>query len=323
MPKRLTLQDAQEYATNKGGKCLSSEYINDETLMAWRCKRGHTWDMQFQVIRRGAWCNQCRVFEIKEEQLEEYKTLAIERGGRCLATEYKNNHTKILFECKEGHQWKAAPRIIKEGSWCPTCAGWFYTIQDMIDLAAEHNGKCLSEKYKNYTTKLVWQCSEGHVWMAGPGNIIHGSWCPKCAYKKNGERQRGDIEKYRNIVREKGGKLLSDTHINSHTHLYCECSKGHIWRITPGNIISGHWCPYCSGKAKHSMADMRAYAKAKGGKCLSKNYVNTYAKLQWQCSMGHTWEAAPNNIIHNDSWCPVCYNNVCVKNLGVYYKKKS
>jgi len=28
---------------------------------------------------------------------------------------------KILWECEEGHQWKARPANIKSGKWCPEC----------------------------------------------------------------------------------------------------------------------------------------------------------------------------------------------------------
>ncbi|MCP4898302.1 MAG: hypothetical protein GY906_15115, partial [bacterium] len=40
-------------------------------------------------------------------------------GGKCLSDTYINTHTKLLWECKQGHQWEAKPSNIKSGRWCP------------------------------------------------------------------------------------------------------------------------------------------------------------------------------------------------------------
>jgi predicted RecB family nuclease len=56
------------------------------------------------------------------------------------------------------------------------------TIEDMKNLAKKRGGKCLSVKYINSTTKLKWQCKEGHEWEVAPTNIKSGTWCPWCAY---------------------------------------------------------------------------------------------------------------------------------------------
>jgi hypothetical protein len=51
------------------------------------------------------------------------QTLAIDRGGRLLSTDYVNSETKMLWQCKEGHEWMATAEVIKrDGYWCPMCA---------------------------------------------------------------------------------------------------------------------------------------------------------------------------------------------------------
>ena len=47
--------------------------------------------------------------------------LAAKRGGKCLSEEYINNHTKLEFQCSEGHIWKTKPASIINNKWCPTC----------------------------------------------------------------------------------------------------------------------------------------------------------------------------------------------------------
>ena len=58
-----------------------------------------------------------------------------------------------------------------------------------------------------------------------------------------------------------------------------------------------------------TIEDMHELAERKGGKCLSKKYVNPYTKLKWQCKEGHEWETNPVNVRNKGRWCPVCGGN--------------
>jgi len=97
------------------------------------------------------------------------------------------------------------------------------SIEEMQKLAELKDGKCLSKKYINTTTKLKWECQKGHRWEATPNNIQSGSWCPECAI----ERKRNTVEEMWKIGEERKGKCLSDKYINNKTKLKWECQKGH------------------------------------------------------------------------------------------------
>uniref|UniRef100_UPI004047EE3D zinc-ribbon domain-containing protein n=1 Tax=Algoriphagus sp. TaxID=1872435 RepID=UPI004047EE3D len=49
--------------------------------------------------------------------------IALTRGGNCLSKEYIDAKTKLEWQCKAGHSWFATPNHIKNGTWCPNCAG--------------------------------------------------------------------------------------------------------------------------------------------------------------------------------------------------------
>jgi hypothetical protein len=51
---------------------------------------------------------------------------------------------------------------------------------------------------------------------------------------------------------------------------------------------------------------MRALAKSRGGKCLSKEYTNAETDLKWQCGYGHIWLAPAQRVKYYETWCPVC-----------------
>ena len=176
------------------------------------------------------------------------------------------------------------------------------TIEEMHNLAQEHKGMCLSNDYVNARTKLSWKCDKGHEWRATPDSIKRGTWCKICGYKKTAAAKRLSIEEMDKIAESRGGKCLSGNYVDAHTKLIWSCSKGHHWEAKPNNIQQGSWCPECHGKKKLTIQDMHHIAKNRGGKCLSSNYVNVSTKLLWECSEGHQWKAAPNNI-QQGKWC--------------------
>tara|TARA_Y100000031_G_scaffold137032_1_gene161636 strand:+ start:209 stop:601 length:393 start_codon:yes stop_codon:yes gene_type:complete len=121
--------------------------------------------------------------DMKKLTIEEMRSIAEERGGKCLSDTYVNANRKLLWECTEGHQWEAKPNSIKIGTWCQACARELTkgTIKEMQRIARKRGGKCLSDTYVNNQTKLLLECAEGHQWEVRPNSIKSGSWCPHCA----------------------------------------------------------------------------------------------------------------------------------------------
>lgn len=54
--------------------------------------------------------------------------------------------------------------------------------------------------------------------------------------------------------------------------------------------------------------ELLAIAAQFGGTCVSKEYVASHIKMQFQCIDLHTWEARPNDI-KRGTWCPNCRSN--------------
>ena len=436
--KRLTIEEMNNIAQSRSGRCLSKIYLGNKEKLLWECSKGHRWEAIPHSVKRGSWCPHCA--GRARLTLEEMHLIAKKRGGKCLSEEYVNSRTKLLWECSKGHQWKAAPEHIKEGTWCPTCSSKrsgklrSATIEDIHKIALERGGKCLSRKYVNSHSPLSWECASGHRWESPATNIKSGNWCPECssglgericrdffiqlfkeqfpkvypewlinvrgnrleldgyskslnlAFEHHGQqhykhipyfmksedefllRQKDDeikkllcgknnvtlieipelfsmtplpelknlivkqclekniflpddyesfepcyINAYKSrganerllelstIAHKRGGKCLSPEYINNTTKLLWECSKGHQWKTTPTHVKQGKWCPTCAGRPHLTIEDMRMLANKRGGKCLSKDYVNNRTKLLWECSKGHQWEAIPNH-----KWCSIC-----------------
>jgi hypothetical protein len=119
--KLLTIEDCQQFAEKKGGKCLTTKYINIHTKIYWKCSKNHVWSATFGHIKNSnSWCPECA--QIKKHSIEKCQKLAEERGGECLSTEYINAHSNLLWICEFDHKWSSPLHsILNHNTWCPNC----------------------------------------------------------------------------------------------------------------------------------------------------------------------------------------------------------
>ncbi|MCX6788651.1 MAG: hypothetical protein NTZ36_02080 [Candidatus Jorgensenbacteria bacterium] len=309
-------------------------------------------------------------------KLLELKEIAIERGGACLSNTYINSKSMLQWKCKSGHIWLTTPIKIKNaGHWCPQCGiarrtnARRLTISNAQLLAQSKSGKCLSERYINSNSKLVWQCEKGHIWEATHANVRFTSWCPDCsaytserickailenifhdhfnkahpkwlrnwrgnrmeldgyneklgiAFEYQGEQHYSNSRQFRNrdlnetkradklkadLCMKHGTKLIIVPFHVPKTDMYFYVIKtlkqNHI-QVPPHDLIK------ITDLNIHSSKNIINYgmelAEKRGGRCLSKYYINSSTKLEWQCKKGHKWLAILN-VIKKGHWCPQC-----------------
>lgn len=120
----------------------------------------------------------------------------------------------------------------------------------------------------------------------------------------SGPTRLGTIEDMRRRAASRGGSCVSEEYINNATPLRWRCSEGHEW-LSPPREVPRSWCSICAGNQPPTLAELRALARSRGGKLLSRLYENTVTPLLWQCAGGHTWRARPGKVKHGN-WCPHC-----------------
>jgi len=303
----LTIASMQAMAAERGGLCLAPAYLGSKTYLRWRCAQGHEFDATPVSVRSSRWCPTCGYRVLG---LEFVQQLARERGGRCLADEYTNSREHLAWECREGHRWWASTdNVHYRNSWCPRCAvagnaaeRRRLNLERMQALAAERGGRCLSSEVVNGLTEFQWECAKGHRWSGSAQALIYKVWCPTC---------RGD-PKIKNAwkvalaqAKKHGGACIGGHDRETKQSVRWRCAAGHEFTNSPYRVAAGGWCPLCSGH-RLSIEHMQTMAAERGGRCISRKYVDAKTKLQWECDKGHRWWAMPGGLRNAGSWCPEC-----------------
>lgn len=197
--KSYWLTRMQEIAASKGGRCISTVYIDAKTKIQWECILGHQWEANPNNISSGKWCPQCALIESSNRQRRKIEDLinhAASLGGMCVDTELISPVTKVRWRCAVGHEWLATPKsVMGAGSWCPKCGDERAAslrrspgrLELLWEIAIERGGECLASVYKSTNDPILWRCGNGHEWSANPSDILRGRWCPQCA-ARIGER---------------------------------------------------------------------------------------------------------------------------------------
>lgn len=239
-----TIIDMQKLAQEKNGRCLSDTYRGVHIKILWECEQKHQWMAIPRDIRRGHWCPYCS--GLYSCSLELAKQIADAKNGECLSTNYKNIDSPLLWSCEFNHQWYAPLYRVKNlGTWCPTCYGYYKTIDDAHKFAKDKQGKCLSNSYKNVKTNLLWQCEKNHIWSTSFNNVKNNrTWCPYCAKKAP-----HTIEEAKQIAFNRNGRCLSMEYIDGKSPLLWICKNQHQWYASFSSVVNQNsWCPFCRWK---------------------------------------------------------------------------
>ncbi len=308
MPTKKNLADLQKVAKGRGGECLSDAYIHIHSKYKWRCSKGHTWAATGNSVLRGTWCPVCA--GRLENPLAALHAAATAKGGECLSEVYRGTEHKYKWRCARGHEWEARGSHVMRTSWCPICAGRFENpLETLHAMARKKGGECLTDVYLGIRRRYKWRCAKGHEWVTTGTHIRSGTWCPRCS----GRVLENPLAELQQIAKERGGECLSTEYKSSTKKLRFRCAKGHEWEAVPDSVKNqGTWCQRCADedlskrfRLQNGLTVLQELANARGGECLSSEYINSQTKYRWRCANGHEWEANAQKV-RTETWCPIC-----------------
>lgn len=312
----VSIEDIKILAKERGGICLSEQYINNSTKMEFKCKYGHIWESTANNIKGGKWCPVCSKNYFREEKcryiLENLLDKKFTKRRNILSNNFELDgyceNLNLAFEY-QGEQHYKKINMFKD------------TDEDLIK--RKHHDKIKFDECERLNITLIiipyTKAANDNTLLKfivdelNKNNIKYDDNILKNFEFNTFYNTLPEFIKLKNIINSKGGTLLSNFYNDSNTILTIKCEKGHIWDTKAKNIKRDRWCPTCKinkliNSRRNNIEAIKEFARSKDGECLSNNYVNNREKLLWKCLKGHTWEASAHSILRG-SWCPVCNNN--------------
>jgi hypothetical protein len=328
---------ALKVATERGGRCLSTNYRNSHSKLKWKCERGHQWEATLNnVSRLGSWCPVCgmtrstsrlREYWLRSKDavakrfaslyLERARRLAAERGGECLADSVSNRRSPLYLRCKFGHTWKSNLAKLSNGRWCRECGRarserivriFFETIlgekfppvwPDWLRTKAGHR-----MQLDGYCERLQLAFEHQGKQHSRPVKLFGGR-------KALLERQARDRRKRKLCARQRI-RLIEVPALDEElpieklqSWIVKACRRRGLSLPTNADRVPVDFSRSFLGEWDRQLEEVRAVATSRGGKCLSKAYLGSQIKLRFECAKGHVWKAAPA-VIKQGGWCRIC-----------------
>ncbi len=305
-----TIEAMQKLAESRKGKCLSKKYVRGHENLTWECSKGHKWEATAINVKRSTWCPYCSAYT-GERICRKFFELIFKKSFRKNKPSWLRNSRGYKMEL-DGYSNKLGIAFEYHGQQHYHFNTRFHKTKKVFEqrkkddnlkrkLCKEHDVKLIEipyiVKFENMGDYIIKICKTLGIKLPKQTS--------KFNYRMFDIYSDERLKEMKEIAESKGGKCLSKEYIGSNIHLKWKCSEGHEWIARPYNIKTGYWCPKCSNRK--TIEDMQKMAKARGGKCLSKKYIDSKTKLKWECSKGHQWETKPT-IIQQDHWCPKCGN---------------
>ena len=230
----------------------------------------------------------------------------------CLDDEWLGARHGYLFRCEQGHE--AARRLdgLKTKPFCGVCAR--QERDRSGPLAALHRDAagvgitCLDTEWRGAHHSYRFRCAEGHEWTRTQAGPWKGRGCPVCTRAASNLRRhkQENLIRLQDIALAHGGTCLSTQYSGVNVKYEFRCAAGHEWAALPSVLFSGSWCKRCYFDSRLlGIEQAHEAAKARGGRCLSDQYVTSLSKLTWLCHRGHEWKA-PLSAIKVGKWCKRC-----------------
>ena len=176
-------------------------------------------------------------------------------------------------------------------------------------------------EYKDAKTKVQFRCIEHDYTFEQTSNGHFNSKhpCKLCLRDERRESLSDGLEIFKNKIRSLYGDIFcfeQATYFNQRTPITLKCKRhNNFISKEPHVFLRGHGCDMCSKEEASlklsisTLEEIKEYVSKFNGTCLSKDYVNNEAKLDFECEVGHkfkkSWSAVKNSL----RWCPKCSPN--------------
>ncbi len=313
------LQVLIDIATLRGGKVLSTEYVNVDSTYDFECSLGHRFSNQFkQVEKRGQWCPTCNkgskseeicrtTFEqlfgktfpkYKPEWLRNSRGYRMEIDGYCkelqIGFEYQGRqHFDYPLYGSDVQKRKEDDKL--KAQLCKSNGVYLFIID--YTMSYEDFPKQIQKQARKFGIRL-------------PENFTKTEIDIFKAYIR-----KDRINELRNLLSPKNIQVLSPKYLGSHNYVELQCLIcDHKWSALGNSFFNSRrvaGCDKCArAKAglrnKLSLKHLQEFAHKNGGALLSNEYIESAHVYKWKCSVGHVFEKQFSNMKFRNEFCPEC-----------------
>jgi hypothetical protein len=323
------LYELEEVALARGGKLLSTIYINVDATYDFECSLGHKFSNSFnRVVGRGQWCPTCNKGSKSEEicrtTFEQIFGLEFPKKRPKWLRNSRNRQMEIDGYCEElkiGFEYQGIQHFGKQ--FFGTSLDQRIKDDELKAKLCEENGIKLfiidyRMEYKDFPKNILSQAKK------------FGMDTSQLDFDQAIDLSKAYIRDDRlpilkKLLKEKKITVLSTKWIGVKDKYDFRCDVcGHEWTATGNHFFNSRrvgGCQKCSiklvaGANRLDIEEINQFAKRHGGKCLSTEYGHIKQKYKFECSKGHIFEDIYNNMKFRDTFCAICEERTTKKYLS-------
>lgn len=235
------------------------------------------------------------------------------------------------FSCRYGHITNIAPRnlIRQREQGCRICANQEATKR-AAELAAAASSCWLDHPWRGTAARYHFRCAQGHQWSCLGQSLLRGAGCTECLLEERdipGVPLRDGLERLSARASKHGGVCLSKKYTGTTSRYRFQCVAGHRFSKTGVAVLyNDAWCPDCPRTSLLDPGGLQRLvdaARAKGGVCLSPEYLGTGERHSFRCAKGHVWSTQAGTILYQNGWCRQCQYDASMAPDGLERLKRA
>ena len=306
-------------AVSKGGKCLSSNYVNTNTHLLWECSCGTKWRATPANVKKGKWCPLCGAKAAWDKRgrlsITDMHNLAKENFLVFLDSTCKGSRHKHVWKCKNGHQFESTPSSVKTGKGCPYCHRYIREEQCRFLFETFTGLSFPRRKVGGY--ELDGFCSSINLAFEHQGEQHYR----KTNWHKTLSDFRNQISRDKSKARycEENGITLvvvpfTESSNKDRLQSYIEDTLSKLMFLQT-NLVD--WSNFI-GKS-NDLSRLQQICKSKHIECLSDSYTDSQTALPFRCLIcDYVWQTCPSSIVHQHSGCNKCASASAGKKIRKY-----
>ena len=270
MAARCSLRELHELAAQRGGRCLSMEYVNNKTKYLWECGTClHKWEASWNNVSSSrSWCPNCRV-----SMREQVTRLAFQE---CFpGEEFAKNQTEIGMEL-DGFSPSLALAFEHDGVQHRKRVEYYQRTEEAFQSQQERDklkddlcdGVLLLVRVPDREILPVKDIRDYvRKQLAGPFALA-----PKVLSDKEfmdraavmASYSKSYIPKIAELAAQRGGQVTSNICPTRDYPVVVRCHAGHEFQTDYNNLERGRWCPKCAPNRKLQDEELAGLARSMG-----------------------------------------------------------